>query len=133
MSGLNLVNPDERLVFIGDGFKLFYRRIGNARRGTIYEKNKKPGRDVDFTKATIQMLEHCITGWDGVYTVGENGVRTAVPFDSSKIDLIPDEVQAQLVELIGENADAGEVEAGNSPTISASNATTPASPAASVD
>ena len=131
--GLRLINADERLTFEGDGFKIFYRRIPNARRGRIMEKNTKRGGEVNFNRATIEMLEYSVTGWDGFYTQNGSGERQDVAFDPGKIEFIPDEVQAELMELIGANADRGDVEAKNSPTSSDSSTTTKATVADGAD
>ncbi len=130
---LRLINSEERLKFEGDGFNIFYRRLPNAKRGRIMEQNSKRGGDVNFNKATIQMLEYSITGWSGFYTEDASGNREEIPYDVTKVALIPDEVQAELMDLIGANADRGEVEAKNFPSTSASSTTTEVSPAQSAE
>ena len=122
--GLRLISDDERLVYEGDGFEIFYRRIPSGTRGRIINKHTKRGGETNWAKATEEMLEHCITGWAGVYTTDADGIRTDEPFSSDKIRMIPDDVQIKLVDLVGANADAEDVEAGNLSTISSSSTIT---------
>lgn len=129
MKGLRIIKDDERLVFEGDEYKIFYRRITNSRRGRILEKHRKRGKDPDLSKATDEMMEWCVTGWTGFYYIDENQQRVDVPFDPTLVKAIPDEVLAELVDLCGANADAGQVEAGNLPSTSSSSTRTAASPA----
>lgn len=129
MKGLRIIRDDERLKYVGDEYTIFYRRITNSRRGRIMEKHRKRGKDPDLSKATTEMMEFCVTGWKGFYYVNADGARVDLPYDPTLVEAIPDEVLAELVDLCGANADAGQVEAKNSPTTSASSTTTAATPA----
>jgi hypothetical protein len=119
---LKLIGKDERIVYRGAGFEIFYRRMPSNVRARILEKHTKRGGDVDFTRATIEMLEYSIIGWSGV----EDEVGEPTPYSIELIPRIPDAEQAKLVELIGANVEAEDVEAKNSPTISGSKPTTKA-------
>ena len=121
--GLRLIDEDEALTHEGDGFKIFYRRLPNKRRANIVDACTNRAGTTNFTKASTQMLEYSVQGWEGVY-VFENGKRKDIPFEKSKIDLIPDAVQAEMVELIGENADREDENLGNSPSTSGNSSTT---------
>lgn len=129
--GLRLVDEDENLVHIIDEeARIFYRRLPNRRRGEIMARNTKRG-EVNYTKASIEMLEWSITGWQGFYVI-EDGRRKDIPYARDKVALIPDTEQADLVEKIGANADEGGEEAGNSGPTSDSSTTTKGTPVPSV-
>lgn len=98
--GLRLIKTDEKLTYDGEGFKIFYRRLPNHVRAAIVKRFTKRGI-VDFYGASVAQLEHCITGWEGVFEEDSEGHRTDISFDSEKIRYIPDDVQADLLELIG--------------------------------
>ena len=98
--GLRLIKTDERLVHNGEGFKMFYRRLPNHVRAGIVKRYTKRGI-VDFYGASVAQLEYCVTGWEGVYEENADGTRVNIPFDQEKIRYIPDDVQADLLELIG--------------------------------
>lgn len=122
MAGLRIIETFERFTHRGDGFKIYYRRLPNPTRGKIIERHTKRGSDrVNLALATTEMLEYCILGWDGVYTINEAQERRDIPFSTDKVASLPDEVQADLIDLVGCNIDAGEVEAGNSRSTSGSN------------
>jgi hypothetical protein len=120
MSGLRLITGDERLTYEGDGFKIFYRRIPTSKRGRIVEKNTKQGRETNWYQATVEMLEYCIIGWDGLFRVID-GKEEPTPYDPAYIGDIPEEVTTELAEKMGAaipsqgiaKSTVGEVEAGN--------------------
>lgn len=124
--GLRLITEEELLTFDGPGFKVHYRRLPNKRRAQIIDRNTKRGGVTNFTQATIEMLEYSVKGWEGVYERGEDGKRKDIPFEPSKISMIPDLVQSDLVEVIGENADREGDDLGNLPNTSGNKETTEA-------
>jgi hypothetical protein len=131
--GLHLIKKDERLEYVGDGFKILYRRIPTPVRGRFTNKHTKRGGETDWAKATLEMLEYSILGWSGVYETNGAGKSIEIPFDTEKVRSIPDDVLLVLLDLIGANAEKEEVEAGNWSTTSSSSEITPASPAADVE
>jgi hypothetical protein len=98
--GLRLIKTDEKLVYDGEGFKIYYRRLPNHVRAGIVKRHTKRGI-VDFYGASVAQLEYCVTGWENVYEEEADGKRKDIGFDQEKIRYIPDDVQADLLELIG--------------------------------
>ncbi len=131
--GLQLIKKDERLEFVGDGFKILYRRIPSTTRGRILNKHTKRGGETDYSKTTVEMLEYCVLGWSGVFEENGDGKNMEIPFDIEKVRMIPDDVILVLLDLMGANADREEVEAKNLSTTLSNKETTPDSPAANVD
>ena len=102
MGGIRIVKETERLVFEGDGFKIFYRRMPAPIRADIIRRNTpRRGGDPDYAKASISMLRYCILGWEGVYDFNESGEREEVEFSKDLIGMLPDSVQADLIDLFG--------------------------------
>jgi hypothetical protein len=132
--GLQLVSDEERLVYEGDGFQIFYRRITNHKRAQIVQRHTNRKGETNNVAVAEEMLEWCITGWSGVTDVNPTtGEYVETVFSPDKIKRIPDEVGGELIELFGLNADEKAVEVKNSPTTSASNTTTEDSPASDAD
>lgn len=131
--GLRIIREDERLTYDGDGFKIFYRRIPNFRRGAIQEKYRKRGGEINISRATDEMLEYCVTGWSGFFYDNEEGRRIDVAYDPKIVRAIPDDVLVEIVDLCGANADSGVVEAKNLPTTSDSSERSTDSPADNAD
>lgn len=127
--GLQLINKDERLEHVGDGFKILYRRIPSTTRGRIFNKHTKRGGETDYSKTTVEMLEYCVLGWSGVFEKNGDGKNIEIPFDIEKVRMIPDDVLLVLLDLMGANADREEVEVGNLSPSSSSKEITPVSPA----
>lgn len=121
--GLNLVNAAERLKFEGDGFVIFYRRITNQKRNQIVQRHTNRRGEPDNAAIADEILEFCVTGWTGVAEF-KDGAWVEVPFDETKVSLIPDEIGGELMDHLGRNAAQKSVEVKNSGTTPASNTTT---------
>lgn len=132
MPGLRLVNKDEKLTFVGDGFKIFYRRMPNSQIARIRERHTKRG-DTNHQAVANDVLEWCVMGWSGVWDKNGDGKLVEIPFDSDKVGMIPDVVAAKIVDLVGDNADLEGVEAKNSKSSSGSKTKTTGSPASSAE
>lgn len=117
---IRIIRDDERLTITIAGGVFTYRRISTDMRARLVEQhtNKRSG-NVNWGKATIEILRHCLLDWSGV--VDEHG--KAIPFDAALIPYLPDTVQTELMEAFGENADL-EADIKNSPTTPSSNPST---------
>lgn len=122
--GLRLISEDELLTYHGDGFKIFYKRVSNARRSRILERHTKRGRETNSIAAGLEMLDLSVVGWEGVYEMNGDGVKVEIPFEIAKIKAIPDDVAGDLMDLIGANADDIVRESKNSKSSSGSKPTT---------
>lgn len=120
--GLRLIDEEELLTYEGPGFKIFYRRLPNKLRAQIVDRHTKRGGTTNFTQASIDYLKYCVKGWEGVY-IEKKGVREDIAFEPSKVELLPDLVQADLVDLIGANADEEAEDLGNSESTSGNSET----------
>ena len=129
MSGITLVKESERLVYEGDGFKIFYRRVPSHVRGEIVRRcSPRRGGDPDWAKVSNQFLAYAILDWQGVNEEEEGKMIPAI-YDSSKVGYLPDEIQVDLMEKLGANIDKLESDSKNSEAMPASKTKTKDSPA----
>ncbi len=130
--GLRLIKEDERLPSkLDDECTIYYRRIPNRKRAAIVEKHTKRGA-TNWVAATNEILEYSILSWEGAYVIDEDDKRRDVPYSTEQVRMIPDKVQADLMDEVGENTDEGGQEAKNSGTTSGSKGTTKGTRAPSV-
>ena len=111
MPGLFLIDEEERLTYEGDGFKIYYRRIDNERRARFAEQKTRMGT-LNAHAFTLAILEWCIIGWDGFFRM-KGDRREPIPFETSLIKYIPDDVAAKLIVLIDANVEPEVAELGN--------------------
>ena len=125
MGGINLVRESERLVFEGSGFKIFYRRIPSHVRTDIVRRcTPRRGGDPDWGKISLQFLQYAVLDWEGVHDTNDAGDRITVPYDRDRVGFLPDEVQIELIEKLGENSERLEDDLKNSRSMPASSITT---------
>jgi len=118
VGGIKLVKESERLVLDGDGFKIFYRRVPSPVRGDITRRaTPRRGGDPDWTKVSRQMLTYAILDWEGVF----DDDNQAVPYSPELAENLPEEIQVELLEKVGQNIDRVQAESKNSGTTSDSN------------
>jgi len=103
--GLLLIQDEERFVYEGDGYKIFYRRVPSTVRDSYIKKHTpRRGGEPDWTAIGKLMLRYAITGWSGLYEEGLSGERIDIPFDAEKIKGIPGAIQAEIIERLSEDA-----------------------------
>ena len=99
---IRLIKDEEQLTATLHGATFMYRRMpAHARAKIIDDYTSKRSGNVNWGKASIAMLQHCITGWSGV--TDEQG--KALDFEKALLAYIPDAISADLMELLGENAE----------------------------
>ena len=127
-----IIKTDERLSIELESATFFYRRIKGHVRAGIVEKytNNRTGK-TNWNRASIAMLQYCLLGWKNV--VEPDGKE--VPFDAEYIDALPEDVKAEIVELVGANVsqEALEVDVKNLSGTASSSSPTKDSPVGNVE
>ena len=101
---LRLITDQERLRYDGEGYWIEYRRLPAHIRANIVRTCTKRGT-LDFYAASIKFLEYCVLDWNGVTTVDDSGKEVRVDYDKDLVRYLPDEVQNDLIERIGQDAE----------------------------
>ena len=122
--GLKLVQEEERFVYKGDGYEIFYRRVPSTIRDSYIKKHTpRRGGDPDWTIIGKLMLEYALVDWSGIFEETD-GQRTDIPFDREKVRFIPEDVRTDIIEKLGADAASLERAVKNLPTMHASNGIT---------
>jgi hypothetical protein len=99
---IRLIKDDEKLTKTIEGATFEYRRIPAHRRAKIVDANTaKRSGNVNWGKVSIVILQDSLLGWSGV--IDDAGAE--IPFDKALITYLPDTAQAELMELLGDNAE----------------------------
>ena len=103
---IRIIKNDEVLEHSTHGATFKYRRIpAHVRAKIVRDNTAKRSGNVDWGKASLAMLNYALTGegcgWEGVV----DGTGKDVPLTQETISYLPDVVQSELMELLGENAE----------------------------
>lgn len=106
--GIRIISDKERFT-LGDmdvnGYVFIYRRIPNHIRGDIINKHTvidKRGRThTDAASASMEMLEYVLLDWESGSVIGDDD--NPIPFDTSVIRWLPDEIGADILDAAGAN------------------------------
>ena len=100
---IRIIKEVETLTATIEGAKFTYRRLPANRRARITEAHtSKRSGVVNWSDAALAYLEYSLIDWEGV--VDEKG--NPIPFDKTIIPYLPDTVQGDLVDRLGENVPA---------------------------
>lgn len=109
-----IIEDGEKLEKIIDGATFYYKRVpGSTRNRLMARYTSKRTGVVNWTEYGIALIKEGVTGWDD-QVVDIQG--KPIPFSLDVIPYIPDRVQGELVDLLGENIEKQEGELKNSPT-----------------
>jgi len=107
-----IIEESESLKKIIDGATFYYKRVPGHTRNRLMTKytNRRTGA-INWGSYGLELMEDGLTGWKDVITkAGEQ-----VPFSRDIIPNLPDRVQGELIELLGENVEKQEGDIKNSP------------------
>ena len=106
--GIKLIGDQEDLVYEHRGAKIHYRRLPAHVRAQIVKRHTKRGM-IDWYGSSLAFLEYCITNWSDVESA--NGSGEPAKFTAELVRYLPDVIQDDILELIGETAEKLEGEA----------------------
>ena len=93
---INLVSKGERLALkVGDS-TVYYRRLSMAEQKRIQRLHTQKGK-TDYQTAAAAMVREAVLGWENVTLDGEQ-----VEYDPELLDLLPLDVQTELVHRLNE-------------------------------
>jgi len=117
MSGVVIIREAERLNKDIDGATFYYKRVPAHIRNRMMTSCTSKRGSTDWGRYGQMLMEYALLGWENV--IEQTGA--AVPFTKDIIGYLPDRIQGELIELLGENTEQMEGELKNSPpTLSSS-------------
>ena len=99
---IRIIAEDEKLAVTIQGATFTYRRMpAHVRAKIVDDYTAKRSGNVNWGKASLAMMRHALVAWEGVI----DGAGNSVPLTAETISYLPDTVQSELMELLGDNAD----------------------------
>lgn len=98
---IRLIEEDERLTFVYEDAKLFYRRMPHDKKATLLQRCTEVKKRVEVTdnaKFMREMLKRTVTGWEGF--VDSSG--DPVPFTHDALMMVPETVVSAFVDHMDE-------------------------------
>jgi hypothetical protein len=108
-----IIKDTERLKKVIDGATFYYKRVPSHIRNSMMSScTSRRSGNVDWGRYGQMLMEYALLGWDNV--IDQSGA--GIPFSKEIIGYLPDRIQGELIELLGENTEQMEGELKNSPT-----------------
>jgi len=107
-----IIEENEQLKKVIDGATFYYKRVPGHVRNRLMTRyaNKRTGT-VNWGAYGEALMEAGLTGWSDV--VDKAGAQ--IPFSKEAVPYLPDRVQGDLIDLLGENIEKQEDDIKNSP------------------
>ena len=102
MSGVVIIREAERLNKDIDGATFYYKRVpAHIRNRMMTSCTSRRSGNVDWGRYGQMLMEHALLEWENV--IDQTGA--AIPFSKEIIGYLPDRIQGELIDLLGENTD----------------------------